>query len=129
MIAAIIFILIAGQGMANDLPPIPLDQQTRGADLVVVGSIGNEASCRLNGRTEACVEILVEDVRKGAVSFPRLPVYLTTQSGIGEEQVMVQFITGRSVFFLREIGNDIYEPLYGQRSIIPFFGLTMPKTR
>jgi hypothetical protein len=123
LIAAIVLLLWATAARANDLPPIPLDQQTRAADLVIVGSVGDEASCRLNGRTEACVEIVVEDVRKGNISFPR-QVVLLVRLDIGEESAGTQFLFGRSVFYLRAITDNIYEPLYGQRSIIPFFEVT-----
>lgn len=119
LIGAFAFSCLEGVVCANDIPPVPIDRQISQADLVVIGRLGENRSCDVQGARVRCAELIIDGVLKGAHEIPGLRRYILHSSGLGESRIDFLFVPTTSLIFMRRRDGEVYEPLYGDRSVFP----------
>jgi hypothetical protein len=114
-----LFLCTAGAALSNDVPPVPIDQQLSQADLVVVGTLGESNTCPVDGLPVRCAELISDAVLKGSRAVPGLRRFVLLSSGQGEDRIDILYIPSSALIFLRQREGELYEPLYGDRSVFP----------
>ena len=126
---ALLACLGAVLAQANFIPPVPLQQQLEGADLVVVAALGEPATCMIERQPNICVEIRADAVLKGPNAPHAPPRYLILSTGISESDLAGREFPGANLLFLNRVrvermsgpvaDAELYVPVQSFRSILP----------
>jgi hypothetical protein len=123
IVVSLLALCLGVAARSNDIPPVPIDRQLSEADLVVVGRLGESASCNVEGSSVRCAELIVDVVFKGPREIPGQRRYVLLSSGLGEGRVEILYVPTNALIFMRRREGQFYEPLYSDRSIFALTGL------
>jgi hypothetical protein len=128
VVSVTFWLLTADCAFANVVPPMSLELQHAQADLVVVGRLGQRATCSVGVQRLPCAEILTDVVLKGPPGIPTVRRYLVLFEGIEESRIDDMVIVGRALIFMtRGIDEapdaingprELYLPVRGRQSIL-----------
>lgn len=114
---------------ANTVPPMSLELQHARADLVVVGRLGERATCTVGLQRLPCAEILTDVVLKGSHAMPATRRYLLLFEGIDERRIDDMVLLGRALIFMTRSADEthslinghreLYSPIQGRQSVLP----------
>jgi len=108
--------LTASAASGNLLSAIPVDEQAKRADLIVIATIRREAICDVKGKSRPCFELNNVFVIRNNKRKVRVPIRVVIDSEIDELNVKCCEIGKEYLMILKEYKNS-YFPFFGQTSI------------
>ncbi|WP_417494775.1 hypothetical protein [Maricaulis sp.] len=121
------WLLVSGAATANDLRPLPLDEQFNAADLVVIAELGIRETCIVQNVPRQCVLVEPEFILKDTEIIGHADgVFLLLDSQISEAEVSHFNLHGRFFIFMRNVSGPYFQPVRGYHSLLLIEAVTLP---